>query len=128
MNTSNTKADKSGELRLVVCGQERNLRLSYRALRGVERSLGVGIMQLLLRIRDKDFRMEDIAVVIRESIIGGGVALKDAPTEEDVGECIMANGLEDFISPYAQLIGGVAIAARRAGEQSTGEATTQTAL
>ncbi len=130
MNTP-AKPDKTGEVTLDLLGRRWPARLTFRAIRNLERELDLSVLKLAERISTRDIRYEDVAAVFHHAIVGGGASLKDAPDVDEVGEALMAERIEHWIADYSNMVVGVITAgqAKRvelAKDKPPGEAAPQT--
>ncbi len=131
--SDSTKPDKTGELMLDLLRLKTwPAKLSFRAIRNVERELDMSMLNLAKRIMERDFRYEDIAVVFHHAIRGAGAAIKDAPSIEEIGELLVSKRIEHWIADHSNLVVGVVTAgeAKRvelSKDKPPGEAKPQTA-
>jgi tail tube GTA-gp10-like protein len=89
----------TGEVALVIDGQERVLKLTLGALAGLEHSLQAGsLVQLVERFEGSAFSTRDVLAVVAAGLQGGGVELSRAQLAR------------------AEIEGGVMAAARAAAE------------
>jgi hypothetical protein len=127
-----SKPDKTGELKIDLLGSIWSARITFRAIRGIERELDLSLRLLTQRIMSKDLRVEDFAVVFHHAILGGGATLAEAPSVEDIGDILMRKKLDHWLVEYGNLVIGAvtAGAAKRielsSQEKAPGEAKPQT--
>lgn len=102
-----SKLDKAGELDLVLGDKTWRARLTFRAVRAIERSIDGGMHLLATKILQKDFRYGEMATVFYNAILGGGAAIRDAPTEDQIGDMLMQKQIHEWIVDYSNLVIGV---------------------
>lgn len=69
---------KHGEITTFWADGEHTFRLAIRQMRELQEKTGVGPYKVLERLRDHDWRVDEIREVIRLGLIGGGMSPADA--------------------------------------------------
>lgn len=109
------KPDKTGELTLDLLDLKSwPVKLTFKAIRNIERELDMGIQLLANRILSRDFRYEDIATIFHHAIRGAGATIKEAPSIDEIGELLMTKRIEHWIVDYSNLVVGVLTAGQAA--------------
>ncbi len=99
------------EMQVTLAGQERTLRASFAAIRGIERDLGRSVVSIINKVvAEGDISVSDTAVVIYYGLVGNN---DTRLTLDAVGDAIVTEGFDKHalaaINFLSQALKGVAV-------------------
>lgn len=90
-----------GDIDIELGGKKYLLRPTFEGLLEIEDKAGVGLSQILHRFINKDWSMKHVAAVIYGGLLHYG---EKAPSFEEVGKKIVADGVKSFLTPSVILL------------------------
>jgi len=90
-----------GEIDITLGGKKYVLRPTFEGLVELEEKAGAGLSQILYRFSNKDWSMKHVAAAIYGGLFHYG---EKAPSFEEVGKAIVADGVTSFLAPSVRLL------------------------
>jgi hypothetical protein len=90
------------EVAITLAGQERTMRATFAAMRGIEQAMGVSVLALVQRALKRELGVTDTTVIIFNGLKG---ADDTRLSLEQVGEAVVEEGLNALAGPVVEFIG-----------------------
>ncbi len=90
------------EVTITLAGEERTMRATFAAMRGIEQALGQSVISLMSKIGNRDMGIGDTATIIFWGLKGFG---DTRLTFEQIGDAVMEAGLIPLALPVMEFIG-----------------------
>lgn len=89
------------EVIINIAGEERTMRATFTAMRGIEKTLGVSIIELNRKVARSDLGVIDNATIIYYGLRGNDDTRLSL---EEVGEAVLTEGLTALINPVFDFV------------------------